>query len=67
MSNKTLVNGLVIMAIGFLASSLSSFIGHFTLFGTATDFVSGFFDGLAVGLFGVAIFILLRSRSLRQE
>jgi hypothetical protein len=59
--NKTLINGLVVLAAGLLASSVSSFLKTFALFGTATDLYSGFFDGLAVVAFCLAIFVLVRS------
>ena len=59
--NKTLINGLIVLAAGLLASSVSSFLETFALFGTAMDLFSGFFDGLAVVAFCVAIFVLVRS------
>jgi len=59
--NKTLINGLIVLTAGLLASSVSSFLKTFALFGTATDLFSGFFDGLAVVAFCVAIFVLVRS------
>ena len=59
--NKTLINGLIVLTTGLLASSVSSFLKTFSLFGTATDLFSGFFDGLAVVAFCVAIFVLVRS------
>ena len=62
MNNKNLVNGLAVLAVGLLASSVSSLLEHFTFLGTATDFTRGFFDGLAVGAFCVATFVLIRSR-----
>jgi hypothetical protein len=67
MNNKDLVNGLVILAMGFLASSLSSFLEHFAIFGTANDFFRGLFDGLAAVTFCAAIFVLARSRRPRKE
>jgi hypothetical protein len=61
MNNRVLTNGLAVLAAGLLASSLSSFFGRFAILGPATDFVIGFFDGLAVVAFCVAIFFLARS------
>jgi hypothetical protein len=59
-------NGIVILAIGLLATSLSSFIGQVAIFGTGTNFIRGFFDGIAVVAFGVAIFVLVRSSRVGQ-
>jgi len=67
MNNKTFINGFVVLGAGLLASSVSSFLQTFTIFGTATDFVSGVFDGLSVVAFGVAIVILVRSRAVPRE
>jgi hypothetical protein len=61
MGNRTLTNGLIMLAGGFLASSVSSFLEHFAVLGTATDFAIGLFDGLSVVAFCVAIFVLVRS------
>jgi hypothetical protein len=60
MGNTTSTNGLIILAAGFLASSVSSFLEHFALLGTATEFATGLFDGLSVVAFCVAIFVLVR-------
>jgi hypothetical protein len=62
MSNKTLSNGIICFGAGLGASSLSSFLDHWAVLGDATDFGAGFFDGLAVVAFAVAIFILVRDR-----
>jgi hypothetical protein len=62
MSDKTLSNGMICFGAGLCASSLSSFLGHFSVLGDSTDFGAGFFDGLAVVAFAVAIFILVRNR-----
>jgi hypothetical protein len=67
MNNRTLINGLVILGAGLLTSSASSFLERFAIFGTATDFASGLFDGLAVVAYGVAIFTLARSRRAVKE
>jgi hypothetical protein len=63
MGNRTFINGLVFLGVGLLASSVSSFLVHFAIFGTVTDFIRGFFDGLSVVAFCVAIFVLIRSRN----
>lgn len=62
MGNKRFTNGLIILGVGLLASSVSSFLEHLAIFGMATDFIRGLFDGLAVVAFCVAIFILVQSR-----
>lgn len=62
MDNRKVVNGLVILTTGLLASSLSSFLEHYAILGTATDFTRGLLDGLSVVAFCVAIFVLVRSR-----
>lgn len=67
MNNKAFINGFVALGAGLLASSVSSFLETFTIFGTATDFVRGVFDGLAVVAFCVAIVILVRSRATPRE
>jgi hypothetical protein len=67
MGNKILIDGLVILGAGLLASSISSFLEHVAVFGTANDFMRGFFDGLAVIAFLAAIFVLVRSRRTTQE
>lgn len=64
MGNRMLVNGLVFLGAGLLASSVSSFLVHFAIFGSATDFARGLFDGLSVVAFCVAIFVLVRSRRM---
>jgi hypothetical protein len=64
MANRTLVNGLIILAAGLVASSVSSFLEHFAILGAATEFTRGLFDGLAVVAFCVAIFVLVRARRL---
>ncbi len=67
MYNKTLINGLVILCAGLLASSASSFLERFAILGTATEFARGFLDGLAVVAFGIAIFVLARNRRVVKE
>ena len=67
LDDRNFINGLAILGAGLLASSVSSFLEHFAVLGTATDFTRGFFDGLAVVAFGVAIFALIRSRRNIQQ
>jgi len=67
MSNRAVMNGLAVLGAGLLASSVSSFLEVFALFGTATDFVRGLFDGLSVVAFGVAIIVLVRGRRATRE
>jgi hypothetical protein len=62
MVNKSFVNGLTVLGVGLLASSISSLLEHFAVLGRASDLARGFFDGLAVGAFCVAVFVLVRSR-----
>jgi hypothetical protein len=64
--NKGLVNGLAVLGAGLLASSVSSFLEHVTFLGAATEFTRGFFDGLSVVAFAVALFVLARSRYSAQ-
>lgn len=61
MYNKPFSSGLVILCVGLLASSASSFLERFTLFGAVTGFAAGFLDGLAVVAYCVAIVVLVRS------
>lgn len=63
MPNRTFTNGLIILAAGLLASSVSSLLEIFSLFGSGTNFVRGFFDGLAVVAFCGAIYLMVRSRT----
>jgi hypothetical protein len=67
MTNRTLVDGLIILGAGLLASSASSFLEHFAILGTATEYARGLLDGLSVVAYCVAIFVLVRSRSGTQE
>jgi hypothetical protein len=64
--NKKFHNGFVLLSLGFAALSVSFFLEIFTIFGDGTDFARGFFDGLAVVAFGVAIFVLVRSKRKQQ-
>lgn len=66
MVNRTQMNGVILLGAGLLASSISSLLEHFAIFGSATDFATGFFDGLATGAFGVAIFLLVRGKRIAQ-
>jgi predicted Co/Zn/Cd cation transporter (cation efflux family) len=67
MDNRKLINGLVLLGAELFASSMSSFLEHFAIFGTAIDFTRGLFDGLSVVTFCVAIFFLVRSRRTTRE
>jgi hypothetical protein len=66
MNNRTFANGLAVLGAGLLASSVSSFLETFPIFGNSMNFARGFFDGLSVVAFCVAIVILVRSRSATQ-
>ena len=66
MNNRGLFNGLAVLSVGLLASSISSLLEHFAFLGTATDFARGFVDGIATGAFCVAVFVLIRSRRTTQ-
>ncbi len=67
MANRPLINGLILLGAGLLASSVSSFLEHFAILGAATDLTRGFFDGLSAGVFCVAIYALVRSRRATPE
>ena len=67
MEDRALIDGLVVLGAGLAASSVSSFLETFTVFGSATAFASGVFDGLSVVAFCAAIAILVRSRAARQD
>lgn len=62
MNDRNLIKGLVVLAAGLLASSISSFLEHFAILGTATEFARGLCDGLSMVAFCAAIFILARSK-----
>jgi hypothetical protein len=64
MPNKVFMNGMLCLGAGLLASSISSFLGHFPVFGASTGFTQGFFDGLSVIAYGAAVLILIRSRKV---
>ena len=61
MNNQKFINGLVVLIAGLFTSSISSFLGHFAVLGTAIDFFSGFFDGLSIAAFGAAILLMIPS------
>lgn len=63
MNNQEFINGLIVLVTGLFTSSISSFLEHFTVLGAAAFFFSGFFDGLSVVAYGVAIFLMIRSKS----
>lgn len=68
MNDKKFISGLAVLAAGLFASSISSFLEHFTLFGTATDFARGLFDGLSAVACAIAILVLVIStRRIRNE
>jgi len=67
MNNRTVLDGLVVLALGLLLSSASSFLEHIRLLGSVTDLARGFLDGLAAGTFCVATFVLVRSRSAMRS
>jgi hypothetical protein len=62
MNNKQFTNGMICFVTALLLSGLSSFLGHFALFGDVTSLAQGFFDGLCVVACGAAIVLLVRSR-----
>jgi hypothetical protein len=63
-SNRHLQSGLLALASGLLASSLSSFLERFPLLGGSTQAARGFLEGLSVVAFAFAIFSLVRSRRI---
>jgi len=65
--NRGALSGWVVLVVGLLLRSLSSFLEHQAILGTATDTAGGFLDGLAVVAFAVAIFVLLRARRRAQQ
>lgn len=67
MNNKKVINGLVVLGVGLLASTGSSWFHHFPVLGTANDFTMGFFDGVSAGAYCVAIFVLVRARRSAGE
>jgi hypothetical protein len=62
MNNRSVLDGLVVLGVGLLASSASSLLEHIRMLGSATDLARGFLDGLAAGAFCVAVFVLVRNR-----
>ncbi|UCC62448.1 MAG: hypothetical protein JSV36_17025 [Anaerolineae bacterium] len=62
MDNKPFTNGIVLFVVALLLSSVSSFLGHFSIFGNSTNLAQGFFDGLSVVACCAAIVLLVRSR-----
>ena len=65
MNNRNFFIGLAVLAAGLFASSISSILEHFALLGPANDLTRGLFDGLSAVAFGVAIFILVRSKQTK--
>jgi hypothetical protein len=62
MNNRSVLDGLVVLGVGLLASSASSLLEHIRMLESATDLARGFLDGLAAGAFCVAVFVLVRNR-----
>jgi hypothetical protein len=62
MTDKKFTNGLLLLVIGLMTSSISSVIEDFKILGSSSNFAMGFFDGLSVVIFAIAIFFLARSR-----
>jgi hypothetical protein len=60
--DKQFTNGMLWFVMALLLSGVSSFLGHFALFGSSTNLAQGFFDGLSVVACGAAIILLVRSR-----
>jgi hypothetical protein len=60
MSDRALSNGLLLLGVGLLACSLSTFLERLRVLGGATEFARGLFDGLSVVAFAVAICVLVR-------
>jgi len=62
MSESSFHRGFLWLGAGLLATSLSSLVENWSLFGTSSSFVMGLLDGLAVVAFGVGLFFSLRQR-----
>lgn len=62
MENTKFTNGIIWFVTALFLSGVSSFLGHFALFGDATNVAQGFFDGLSVVACVAAIVLLARSR-----
>lgn len=67
MNNRSVLDGLVVLALGLLSSSASSLLEHIPILGSATDLARGFLHGLAAGTFCVAIFVLVRNRNAARS
>ncbi len=67
MNNRSVLDGLLVLSLGLLASSASSVLEHIRILGSSTDLARGFLDGLAAGMFCVAIFVLVRSRRAARD
>ena len=64
MSERAFHRGVLWLGAGLLASSLSSLVESWSLFGASSSFVMGLLDGLAVVAFGVGLYLSIRqSRS----
>ena len=62
MEDKQFTTGMLWFVVALLLSSLSSFVGHLSIFSSATNMAQGFFDGLSVVACGAAIVLLVHSR-----
>jgi hypothetical protein len=62
MNDRLFTNGMLWFVTALLLSGVSSFVGHFTLLGEATNLGQGFCDGLSVVACGAAIVLMIRSR-----
>lgn len=58
---------MICFVTALLLSGLSSFLGHFALFGDSTSLAQGFFDGLSVVACGAAIELLVRSYNSKRS
>lgn len=65
MGNRQFTSGMLWFVTALLLSGVSSFLGHFAVFGSSTNLAQGFFDGLSVVACGAAIALLIRSRRLK--
>lgn len=62
MNDKQFTDVMLWFVAALFLSGASSFLGHFALFGDATNVAQGFFDGLSLVVCVAAIVFLARSR-----
>lgn len=62
MDDKKFKNGMLLLVVGLFTSSISSVIEDFGILGSSASLVMGFFDGLSVVIFAVAIVFMVKSR-----